>query len=130
MSVQTMESQMAVADLALPTGSRVVVRLEVSADFNVSAEVARQKANRFLIMNLGDQLHAGLPELTVGRRLSWRVPVHLAMSRGGYQGKVGDLQVDAQTGDIAVEWPQTLEDMANHAEILYERATLSSRTRK
>ncbi len=124
MSVQTIDSRMTVADLALPTGSRVVMRLEVSADFNVSAEVARQKANRFLIMNLGDQLHAGSPELTVGRRLTWRVPVHLALSRGGYQGKVGDLQVDAQTGDIAIEWPQTLEDMANHAEILYERAPL------
>jgi len=33
--------------------------------------------------------------------------VHLALSRGGYLGKVGDLRIDAQTGDIEVEPPQT-----------------------
>jgi hypothetical protein len=117
-----------VSDLAPPVGSRVVFQFAVSADFNISAEVARQRANRFLIMNLGDQLHAGVPELVIGEHLAWRVPVHLALSRGGYLGKIGDLRIDAQTGDLEVEPPQSLAQMANHAEVLYERAALSPRT--
>jgi hypothetical protein len=111
-------------------GSRVMIQIAVSADFNISAEVARQRANRFLIMNLGDQLYAGVPELVISEHLAWRVPVHLALSRGGYLGKVGDLRIDAQNGDIALEPPQTLSQMADQAEVLYERATLSPRAGK
>ena len=107
-----------VPDLVPPTGSRVMIQIAVSADFNISAEAARQRANRFLIMNLGDQLYAGNPELVIGEHLSWRAPVHLALSRGGYLGKVGDLRIDAQTGDIEVEPPQTLAQLADHADVL------------
>lgn len=123
-----MSFPVSIADLAPPLGGRVIIQVAVSADFNISAEVARQRANRFLIMNLGDQLHAGLPELVIGEQLAWRVPVHLALSRGGYLGKIGDLRIDAQTGDLEVEPPQSLAQMANHAEVLYERAALSPRT--
>lgn len=122
-----METQVAMTDLAFPTGSRVVMNVQVSADFNISAQVARQKANRWLIMNLGDQLWAGEPELLISSRLVWRLPVHLSLSVGGYLGQVGELRVDAQTGDISVSAPQTLEQMAEQAEALYERATLSAR---
>ncbi len=93
----------------------------MSADLNVSGEIARQKANRFLIMNLGDQLSAGNPELVVGDRLFWRLPVNLTLSQGGILGKVGDIQVDAQTGDVQIEPPQTLDQLADQAELLYER---------
>lgn len=123
-----MRSPVTVSELAPPTGSRLIIQVAVSADFNISAEVARQRANRFLIMNLGDQLCAGAPELVISEQLSWRVPVHLALSRGGYLGKVGDLRVDAQTGDLEIETPQTLAQLAERAEVLYERAALSSRT--
>jgi hypothetical protein len=123
-----MNVPVAISDLVPPVGSRIVIQVAVSADFNISAEVARQRANRFLIMNLGDQLYAGAPELLIGEQLAWRVPVHLALSRGGYLGKVGDLRIDAQTGDLEVEPPQSLVQMAEHAEVLYERAALSPKT--
>ncbi len=122
-----METQVMMTDLAFPTGSRVVMSVQISADFNVSAQVARQKANRWLIMNLGDQLWAGEPELIVGSRLSWRLPVYLSLSRGGFLGQVGELRVDAQTGDISLAAPQTLEQMTEQAEALCERAALSAR---
>ena len=123
-----MISPVTVSELAPPTGSRLIIQVAVSADFNISAEVARQRANRFLTMNLGDQLYAGVPELVIGEQLSWRVPVHLALSRGGYLGKVGDLRIDAQTGDLELESPQTLAQLTDHAEVLYERAALSATT--
>jgi hypothetical protein len=124
-----METQVVMTDLAFPTGSRVVMNVQVSADFNISAQVARQKANRWLIMNLGDQLWAGEPELLIGSRLVWRLPVHLSLSSAGYLGQIGELCVDAQTGDISVGAPQTIEQMAEQAEALYERAVLPTRAR-
>jgi hypothetical protein len=123
-----MSSEITMGGTSLPTGSRVVLRIEVSTDFNISADIARQRANRFLIMNLGDQLSAGSPELVVGERLFWRMPVNLTLSQGGNLGRVGDIQVDAQTGDVQVEPPQTLDQLADQAEMLYERATLPPRT--
>ncbi len=123
-----MSSEVSLGGTSLPAGSRVVFHIEVSADFNISADGARQKANRFLVMNLSDQLSAGEPELVVGERLFWRMPVNLTLSQGGTVGKVGDIQVHAQTGDLQIEPPQTIEQLADQAEMLYERATSSPGT--
>lgn len=76
-----MSDQVTLAGVELPTRSRVSVKIEVSAEINVSAFVARQKANRFLILQVGDQLCAGSPELAIGHHLYWRVPIQLAPSR-------------------------------------------------
>jgi hypothetical protein len=54
----------------------------------------------------------------------WRIylPVILKIQNrfasGGHLGKVGDLRIDAQTGDLEVAAPQTLTQLANHAEVL------------
>ena len=83
----------------LPTGqSKINLKIEVTAEINVSAFVARQKSNRFLITQAGDQLCAGDPELVVGPKVSWRVPVQYAPSRRGLLGIVGHLMVDADNG--------------------------------
>ncbi len=123
-----MESTMAGAVVAAPSGSRVAVRIAIDTEFNVSAVVARQKANRYLLMNLGDQLHAGEPELMVGERLWWRVPVLLGLSQGGYLGKVGELLVDAQSGAVESGPATSLVHMADYADMLYERATQGAGT--
>ena len=123
-----MESPVAGAIVAAPGGSRVAVRIEIDTEFNVSAVAARQKANRYLLMNLGDQLHAGEPELMVGERLWWRVPVLLSLSQGGYLGKVGELQVDAQSGGVESAPATSLAQMADYADMLYERATQGAGT--
>lgn len=107
----------------LPSASRVSVKIEVSADLNVTAYVARQKANRFLILQAGDQLVAGDPILAIGPGLRWRIPVHYAPSTRGPLGIVGYLMVDATTGEVAVADGQTTEDLMARAEALYARAT-------
>lgn len=56
-----MAEQVTVTGLNLPATSQVNIKIESSAEVNVSAFVARQKANRFLIMQVGDQLGAGDP---------------------------------------------------------------------
>jgi len=119
-----MAEQATIVGLDFPTTSRVMVKIEVSTDVNISAFAARQKANRFVIMRAGDQLCAGQPELVVGPTLCWRVPVQYAPSRKGPLGIVGHLLVDARTGEVTVADGQTSEDLLARAEALYERATL------
>jgi len=107
--------------------TKVNVRIEVTAQINVSAFVARQKANRFLILQVGDQLCAGEPELVVGTTVCWRVPVHYAPSRRGVLGVVGHLIIDGDTGEVTIADGRMVEDLIKGAETLYERATLSTR---
>ena len=119
-----MTEQAILTGIELPTASRVSVKIEVSAEINVSAYIARQKANRFLILHAGDQLCAGEPELAVGPGLCWRVPVQYAPSRRGALGIVGHLLVDADTGEVTVADEQTTGDLMERAEALYARAAL------
>jgi len=99
----------------------------VTAQINVSAFVARQKANRFLILQVGDQLCAGEPELVVGTTVCWRAPVQYAPSRRGALGIVGHLTIDADTGEVTIADGRTVEDLLKAAETLYERAALATR---
>jgi len=111
----------------MPAGqSKVDVKIEVTSQINVSAFVARQKANRFLIAQVGDQLCAGEPELVVGAALRWRVPAQYAPSRRGVLGVVGHLLIDADTGETTIADGRTVEDLLKGAEALYERASLSA----
>ena len=119
-----MSVQATVVGLDLPTTSRVTVKIEVSTDVNVSAFTARQKANRFLVMQAGDQLCADQPELVIGPTLCWRVPVQYTPSRKGPLGIVGHLLIDADTGEVMVTDGQTSKDLLARAEVLYERTTL------
>ena len=122
-----MASTMSLPGISIFPDSRVVVRFEISADVNVTAYSARQRANRFLIAQIGDQLGALEPELVVGVAIQWRVPVQFAPSRLGPLGIVGHLLVNAQTGEVSIADGRTREDLVASAELLYERATLPAR---
>ena len=119
-----MVEQATLAGLELPTDSQVSVKIEISTRVNISAFVARQQANSFLIVEAGDQLWAGQPELIVGPTLCWRLPVHYTPSRRGFLGIVGHLLVNAGTGEITIADGQTSEDLLTRAEALYECAML------
>ena len=119
-----MSTQATIRNLGIPGSSQVTVRIEVSANVNISAFTARQKANHFLIMQAGDQLCAEQPELVVGPTLYWRVPVQYTPSRRGPLGIVGHLLIDADTGEITIADGQTSEDLMARAEAYYERTTL------
>lgn len=119
-----MNPQTTLPGLEFPTSSRVSLRIEVTGDLNVSAFVARQKANRFLILEVGDQLRAGKPELIVHQVLGWRVPVEYAPSKSGTLGIVGHLLVDGETGEITIADGLTTEDLLSRADTLYERTAL------
>lgn len=73
-------------------------------------------------MQVGDQFYAGEPELAVGPKLSWRLPVNYAPSRHGPLGIVGHLLVDVESGELTFADSQKAEDFLARAEALYAPA--------
>ena len=65
----------------------------------ISGAQARQRVNRFLLMEVSTLLAADAPELVVVERTVWRVPVWIGFLRQG-RFAVGALDVDAHTGAI------------------------------
>ncbi|NKQ37358.1 MAG: hypothetical protein HF973_17295 [Chloroflexi bacterium] len=90
----------------------------------IDAAAARRLVNRQVVAELSTGLAAGDPELTIrGEQLIWRVPISLSLPGLGELGQVGDIEVDAQTGEIlsgAVEREQILQ----HAHRLYTGSPL------
>jgi len=57
------------------------------------------------------------PDLTVGERVYWSVPVVFTLPGKGVLGRVGTLRVDAGTGELLTD-PQTEQEIMRHAEQL------------
>jgi hypothetical protein len=108
--------------VTLPQGATVSIRIEVTAPLNITAYVARQKVNAFVIMEVSSQLRSEQPDLRVGERLCWSVPVVLGFPDRGIVGKVGEIQVDATTGELLVE-KDTIQRMSDAADRLAERSS-------
>ena len=85
--------------------------------------MARQKVTGFVILEISDRLCGGQPELVVGDRLCWSVPVVLTSPVRGVVGKVGEILVDATTGELLLE-QDTVQRMSDDANRLAERSPL------
>jgi len=79
---------------------------------------ARATANAWLITNLPDRFAAGIPEYDPTRN-GWRIPVWLSYPDLEPLGPVGELFVDAVSGDVHAHTP--IADMKALALQLYER---------
>ncbi len=84
----------------LPTESEVKVELSLTSRLNVTEFSARRKINKLLLDNVGNLLYTKEPNLVIGQRLLWRVPIWLSLPTTGPLGEVGTLDIDAQTGEI------------------------------
>ena len=104
--------------------AQVDISIHVSTTLNVTQVAARRKVNVFLLNQVGTGLGGDTPTLVVQNdRLCWRVPVILALPPKGRLGQVGQIDVDAQTGEILAD-EQMLHDIADHAERLVASSTL------
>lgn len=98
METMILETPERTADLShIMPKMRVAVHIDAEV---LDSEVARRKANVWLLTNAGNLLGAKNPELLLQDRLLWRMDVILSSPRRGYIGKVGQLCVDARTGEI------------------------------
>ncbi|MGL4551901.1 MAG: hypothetical protein ACRC33_12045 [Gemmataceae bacterium] len=70
---------------------------------NVTAFVARQLVTRFVVEQISTQLRGEAPDLHVGERLCWSVPVVLTSPRRGVVGPVGSIRVDAATAELLAD---------------------------
>lgn len=101
----------------------MAVRIEMTAQANITAYVARQKATRFVVMEISSQLLGDTPELVVGEKLNWLVPILLTSPDRGIVGKVGEIAVDASTGELMID-DQTVRRMTENVHRLVERSPL------
>lgn len=106
-----------------PQGATVAIRIELTAQANITPFVARQKVTGFVIREISDRMRGDEPELVVGDRLCWSVPVVLTSPSRGVVGKVGEILVDATTGELLVE-TDTVQRMSDDADRLAERSPL------
>ncbi len=99
----------------VPTGTDVEVEIKIHTRLNISAYVAKQKANVCLALHCGQSFCVDEPVLQMGQRIFWLVPVWLSTPQGGHQAKIGELAVDAQTGEVleAGERCRVLKQIAN-----------------
>lgn len=107
----------------LPAGAAVDIHIHVTAPVNITPFVARQNVNVFVKLEISTQLGAGTPELVVGERLCWSVPVMLGFPDRGIIGKVGEILVDATTGAVLAD-EEAVRRMTEDADRLAERTSL------
>ena len=109
------------------------VMVNIRADV-IDPEVARRKANGWLLDNAGNLLAAVTPELLLGEQLQWRFDVvlgvpDLAAPGQGTTQRIGQITVDAISGEVmtAPELAAELQrhrDDASHCLSFYRRSTL------
>lgn len=76
-------------------------------------EVARRKANVSLLLYAGNLLRADYPELILDKDLLWRYTVVLTSPRGGDVGRIGQICVQAATGEVIASESLSRDLIAN-----------------
>src|SRR5580698_8203937 len=103
--------------MQLPTESTLDIKIHVTQPSNITSFSARQRVTQYVMLQLSSQLGGDAPELTVGDRVYWTVPVVFTLPGKGALGRVGTLRVDAGTGELLTD-PQTEQEMMRHAQQL------------
>ena len=111
--------------IPLPTESTLDITIQVTQPLNITSFSARQRVTHYVISELSTQLGGDVPELTVGERVYWSVPIVFTLPGKGVVGRVGTLRVDAGTGELLTD-PQTEREIMQHAEQLAQRTALST----
>ena len=122
-----METQFSELPLAQKT-SKVKIKIEVSSEINVTAFIARQKANVFLITHLGNLLWAGEPKLAVNKNyLRWVIPIMYTIPRH-ISKQIGQLAMDVDTGEIILREsnPSTIEEIDQYVQHIFQTTTQNS----
>lgn len=102
---------------SLPAESALDINIRVTQPLNVTAFSARQRVTQYFMQELSTQFGGDTPDLTVGERVYWSVPVVFTLPGKGVLGRVGTLRVDAGTGELLTD-PQTDQEILRHAEQL------------
>ncbi len=109
----------------LPLQPKLKYSFTFEGELNISPYVAKQKANYFLVMRVGNLVMSAEPNLEFHEQGAWwRVPAILTNPEQGHVGKIGDVVVDAQTGSIIENETTSEKEMQINAESLAKKAAL------
>ena len=100
------------------------IDIRVRTRLAITAFTAQRKVSRLMLERVSNLLCGQEPTLVVGDRVRWRVPVWLGFPNMGLVGKVGDIDVDVETGEILFD-QRGLEEISERADALARR-TLSA----
>ncbi len=109
------EGQIQLAErVTLPEGSMVYVLVPLSVDVNI----ARRKANRWLLEYVGNMLRANHPRFVrTQTHTLWRFGVFVTALSHAPLGPVGYVDVDATSSEVLTD-EQAAEEIASHGERL------------
>ena len=111
--------------IKLPPTPKMRYRLTIEGDLNITAFVARQNVNSYLIMRVGNLIMSGEPQLELREDGAfWIVPVVLTSPGWGHVGEIGHVMVDAQTGTIVESESTSCEEIETNAERLAQEKAL------
>jgi hypothetical protein len=85
-------------DYPIPDSGAFEIRTTVQV--NVTAEQARRKVDTWLLLEVSMMMGAESPTLVVGERTLWRVPARFTAPHVGRVGTVGQVDVDAGSGEL------------------------------
>ena len=98
----------------IPQMGDITLTIQISAQFNYSAVVAKRMVSRFVTDEISYMLRALDPVLVAAERIVWRVPIALAFPNVGVLGQVGTVDVDVENGRLLLTPPQ-VESIRNTA---------------
>ena len=111
--------------LRLPLTPKMKYRLTLEGELNITPFVARQNANSYLIMRVGNLIMAAEPDLELREDGPyWSVPVVLTSPGVGHVGQVGQILLDAQTGNIIESESTSCAEIESNAERLAQEKAL------
>jgi hypothetical protein len=119
--------KMAAVDFELlraPPSADLEIDIRVRTRLAITAFTAQRKVSRLVLERVSNLLCGQEPTLVVGDRVRWRVPVWLGFPNMGMVGKVGDIDVDVETGEILFS-QRVLDELSERADDLARR-TLST----
>ncbi len=98
----------------------LTVQVDQTIEIMVPADEARRMVSVFVLTEIGNLLHGETPMLVAGKRIVWRVPVHLTRPSFGDLGQMGHIDVDVKSGELVLA-PETISLIERNAENLVER---------
>ena len=116
--------QVELGSITLPITTDVEIDIKVRAQTQISATAAQRRVSRLVLDRVSNLLCGNPPSLVIAERLRWRVPVWLGLPKHGLIGKVGEIDVDVETGEMIFD-ENTLEELRERADALARR-TLSA----
>lgn len=116
-------SQVEFEKIKIPRTKNIQFKFELKGEFNITSFVARQRVNRYLLMNTGNLIHSLEPDLVISDHLYWKVPLGFSTPEKGFLGEVGQIFVEAVNGNLMIDRSTSLNEIEANAESLYQKAS-------